>query len=529
MKHLSTKLLGLAIFIALIFSCKKEAPVEPIIPNRNPTAAQLSLPANGTSNQALLPVLTWQASSDPDNDPVSYDVFLDTNSDPQTRIAAGLNNNNFTLTHSLMSGIRYYWKVISNDGNGGSAISSVFSFSSKENIPPRYFNLLSPENGEEFIDLNPILSWETALDADGDAVVYDLYFGKDNVPSTPYAAGLSETSYTITEPLLAEELYRWKVIARDGNGGSYESNPFFFTARPLIGATKLPDAPWSARSGHRTLVYEGKIWVMGGSGCCGGALNDVWNSTDGENWTLVTEAADFPIRKSFGALVFDNKMWVIGGVGQSYIAGSDYNDVWFSTDGANWTLATDNAAFPPKHGMESEVYDGKMWIFGGSTIGQEISKKQAWYSTDGVEWALAIDDTNFGGEINFEITEFNGKLWKTGGWTNLVYSSTDGINWELEAEDLGMGERYTHACAVFDDKLWLIGGADRLISLLNEIPDVWFTEDGINWQLAAADGGFRAMVTHDAIVFNGKIMLVGGGAGWQSGDVWNEVYALDYL
>ena len=41
--------------------------------------------------------------------------------------------------------------------------------------------------------------------------------------------------------------------------------------------------------------------------------NDVWNSTDGVTWTVVTSSASFSARENHASLVFDNKMWVTGG------------------------------------------------------------------------------------------------------------------------------------------------------------------------------------------------------------------------
>ena len=39
------------------------------------------------------------------------------------------------------------------------------------------------------------------------------------------------------------------------------------------------------------------------------------------------------------SVVYDGRMWVIGGHSPAN-DGQDLNDVWWSTDGANWTLAT---------------------------------------------------------------------------------------------------------------------------------------------------------------------------------------------
>jgi hypothetical protein len=61
----------------------------------------------------------------------------------------------------------------------------------------------------------------------------------------------------------------------------------------------------------------------------------VTNIDRGNNWVQATASAAWSPRIRLTSLIFDNKMWVIGGYN---------NDVWYSTDGANWTLATASAA-----------------------------------------------------------------------------------------------------------------------------------------------------------------------------------------
>jgi hypothetical protein len=54
----------------------------------------------------------------------------------------------------------------------------------------------------------------------------------------------------------------------------------------------------------------------------GGYDNDVWYSSDGANWIQATNSAGWSSRDGHTSVVHDNKMWVIGG---------DYlNDVWYS-------------------------------------------------------------------------------------------------------------------------------------------------------------------------------------------------------
>ena len=60
--------------------------------------------------------------------------------------------------------------------------------------------------------------------------------------------------------------------------------------------------------------------------------NQTGSYATGASWSEATTAAAWPGRSAFTGLVYDNKMWVMGG----YNGTTYYNDVWYSTDGVNW-------------------------------------------------------------------------------------------------------------------------------------------------------------------------------------------------
>ncbi|MCP4752926.1 MAG: hypothetical protein GY866_18725, partial [Proteobacteria bacterium] len=80
-----------------------------------------------------------------------------------------------------------------------------------------------------------------------------------------------------------------------------------------------------ARNMHQSLVYEEKIWIIGGYDA-GFAKNDVWYSLDAANWSTASDQAPFSFRRQHGATVFQNKIWILGGE----VAGSLRHDVWVS-------------------------------------------------------------------------------------------------------------------------------------------------------------------------------------------------------
>jgi len=90
--------------------------------------------------------------------------------------------------------------------------------------------------------------------------------------------------------------------------------------------------------------------------------SDVWNSSDGINWNLVTNTAPFGARYQHGCLSFDGKLWVIGG--QDPIHPS--NAVWYTVNGTDWTRAVEHADFHDIQQHGCVVFDNKMWVMGGA-------------------------------------------------------------------------------------------------------------------------------------------------------------------
>ena len=78
-------------------------------------------------------------------------------------------------------------------------------------------------------------------------------------------------------------------------------------------ATK--DADWTDRMEHASVVFDGNMWVIGGTIGEGPPtipplLNDVWNSSDGANWTKLGNAC-FSGRKRQSAVIYNNHIFFI--------------------------------------------------------------------------------------------------------------------------------------------------------------------------------------------------------------------------
>ena len=151
-----------------------------------------------------------------------------------------------------------------------------------------------------------------------------------------------------------------------------------------------------ARVGHTALVFNNRLWVIAGQGTVSGtatSLNDVWSSADGITWQQETAAAPFRARYDHTSLVFGGKMWVIGGTSKFATTAEQLNnDVWYSENGKDWYQACGTLPMGPVSNAASVVYQNRMWIIGGYAASNWMG---VWSSTDGAYWEQANTNSTF--------------------------------------------------------------------------------------------------------------------------------------
>lgn len=139
----------------------------------------------------------------------------------------------------------------------------------------------------------------------------------------------------------------------------------------------MPLAP-QPMGGTRMTFFNGRFWLVGGSNfSTTEVLSTVYSSTDAKTWTKV---GDLPSPKYAGALYsYDGKMFYVAGLNANQTAASE---VFMTTDGVNWRLIT--YAPRPRELVRGVVYKNKMWLIGGMING--VAQKESWTSTDGLTW-----------------------------------------------------------------------------------------------------------------------------------------------
>ncbi|MEX2580190.1 MAG: kelch repeat-containing protein [Verrucomicrobiales bacterium] len=292
------------------------------------------------------------------------------------------------------------------------------------------------------------------------------------------------------------------------------------------------NAPWQARDSQAEYVYRDRLWIMGGwFQSYEAPPRDVWSSPDGREWKRVTPKApwihsDLPMN-----LTFDGRMWIMGGWFNGRLPGhSASNQVWASTDGAEWEQVTDAAGWSPRLAGWAVEFQGRMWMLGGTEnyyFGDaESLKNDVWSSADGREWRLETAEAGWSPRAYHQAVVLNDKIYVFGGGnyapdyhaTNDVWSSHDGIEWTRETEAAPWAPRLWFSAAVYRDRMWMIGGWAKEDG---NFADVWHSGDGRKWERLETKTRWKARHEHSVFVFQDKLWVAGGHAKPLSNEVWS--------
>jgi len=248
-------------------------------------------------------------------------------------------------------------------------------------------------------------------------------------------------------------------------------------------------APWKHADVSMTTTFKNKMWFMGGwyngrlPGC--EASNEVWSSSNGVNWELVTEHAQWSPRMAAALVEFKGKLWMMGGT-EIYHKGNDKNiknDVWSSIDGKTWELVNPNAEWSPRAFHQAVVFNGQIYLFGGGNYQPKyFVNKDVWSSKDGIHWKKVTNSVPWHGRLWFSSAVYRNRMWVLGGWSNNpdknwgdVWHSKNGKDWKELKTKQHWSPRHEHSTYVFKDKLIVAGGSTGRV--VNEVWSLFIDKD----------------------------------------------------
>ncbi|HQY59879.1 MAG: hypothetical protein IPQ09_14540 [Myxococcales bacterium] len=281
-------------------------------------------------------------------------------------------------------------------------------------------------------------------------------------------------------------------------------------------ATFDSSSDWSGRHTMGCVTHAGKMFIVGGDGVHT-PTRDVWSSTDGVAWTRVSANTNYPARVLQPVFSFQDKLWVVSG--QTFFSEFTlaYPDVWSSQNGATWTrVPTEGPLWAPR-GMifGPAVFKGRMWLVSGGLYDEpsrpeRVQYDDVWSSADGVNWRRDLEHTPFIPRHMLNVDVFDDRLWVLGGASNEqvlgqtsnlrdVFYTADGSNWYELVTPPGYIGRHAASTWQFRDALYLgLGNTEN-----EDLPSLGDSEDA-----GADDGGAAEAGLADSEVDAGPVVPV---------------------
>ena len=268
-----------------------------------------------------------------------------------------------------------------------------------------------------------------------------------------------------------------RLFAIAGNAQSLSGN---FTAQdkvwplPYVGQGNLPDLPHSRNVDSFPLMDHvawthpsaQKIYLLGGNQHGAGApRNYVYFSDDAKVWGSY----------SFEDVIPWNLPVAMGGHRALFVSNTLYllgtnGQVWWTntTVDDDW-VSLNPSGFPAReHFLAMTLYNEMYVMFGRNKT--DVSKS----SDYGRTWEQVTGDTGTGlNGRGLAGVVFKNRMFIIGKSSD-VWSNTNGKDWRLETSSAEFGNRQGHDAIVYDGRLWVVGGEGKA--------DAWSSADGISWR-----------------------------------------------
>ena len=356
-------------FIALLFliGCSEEKngdiPME-LQENLPPLAFELISPAEGAEVDVYDITFEWESATDPENDIVTYDLYLYRDGASPLRIAQDINETSYTLDSRSVFNSTFGWYVVAKDGKErGQTTTPERNFTTRSVRAEQVSSegtiaLFSPRyasSGVYFKDRFLIIN------GFGDGIRGDVWSSRNYGRQWALETDLDNTGF---------ERYAHSSVVFDDKIwiiGGYDTNPIgniYSSTDGINWAEEDFEGSFGRRYEHTSVVFDNKIWVIGGYDD-DIFLDDVvyWTGRSQDSWTVVSDGIQTPFDgiRGHSSVVFDDKIWVIGGTNRKgYV-----DEVWVTSDGRNWSESTNLPVMSAYH--KSVVFDNKIWIIGGLT------------------------------------------------------------------------------------------------------------------------------------------------------------------
>jgi hypothetical protein len=364
--------------------------------NEAPEIGTSPTPANGATEQPLDVDLSWSCT-DPENDPLTFDVYFGNTSTPPL-----VSSDQTSLTYqasSLDSNTTYYWRVVASDDHDNTAQSPVWSFTT---VAP------------------PVYSYSAFAVGVG-ATIYG-YDGTDwvdmNIQTTAQILSVNDVWGSSRDDVFAvciDVAYHGVVLHYDGS--TWEEMLLTNHATSCVWGTSGNDVYVGAlttANQANILHYDGTNWTDMVTFPDPNYATDIWGSSSTDIYTFGESSV---LRH------FDGSTWEL--ISNAFIPGPGGHGIWGFNDS---TIFMVGSIFTTMQVPAIYEYDGQTWVTGWNTGNEPGTFNGIWGSSPNNLFAVGED--NMGGPI---IYRYQGSGWfqmsttTDGALTDIWGSSTSNV------------------------------------------------------------------------------------------------------
>ena len=217
-----------------------------------PTQPGLISPTNNTVVDifnATIVNLTWNNSTDPNNDSITYLVSFSTGVSPGSTTIYNFSTTNTSIQLPVINNTQYFWSVLATDGTTNSTPSEQRTFVTNLSglflFPPTTPTLTSPTPGQ-WVNISSgnrlNLTWTNSTDPDNNTISYLIHFSTVTTPGQPIEYTLTSNTSRIEVIVQNNTQYFWTVLARDAamNATATETRNFTTNLNPTNQAPTMP-------------------------------------------------------------------------------------------------------------------------------------------------------------------------------------------------------------------------------------------------------------------------------------------------
>lgn len=212
------------------------------------------------------------------------------------------------------------------------------------------------------------------------------------------------------------------------------------------------DAGWGTRYQSAGASFAGVLWRAGGFEPHGehrSYFNDVWRSNDGTSWQRVISSAPWSPRAGAHLIAFRDSLWLVGGEPHD-------GNVWSTRDGLTWVPHRETG-LPGASPQAVVAFKGALWIVGHGRW--EHATNDVWTSSDGANWRRVLAGAPWVARTDPGVGVARGRMWVVAGAGHRdVWSSSDGLQWVRSGAELPGPPRTADFVASNRDAVWVFGG-----------------------------------------------------------------------